>query len=204
MKPAAKDTTQTIADPWLVELLVRLAMFLVLGGSVWLIWWSVDRLTLVNRQLNQKSSAVAAIADEVQILDRKLDPIQFARTEERFKAANQAIFAGPDECAGWSKEIPEQALNLGLEATLQPGQVQPHVRADFKLSLLSNTIDLHPAVGSQWTNFPYQRLLDFTGVLQKPGRRIDLLELVVIGGSNSVRQAKAVVQLWSQEGKPSP
>jgi hypothetical protein len=36
--------------------------------------------------------------------------------------------------------------------------------------------------------------------LQKPNRRIDLLELVVLGGSNSVQQAKAVVQLWSQEG----
>ena len=204
MKPAAKDALQTIPDPFLRTLLVRLVMLLVLAGSVWLVWWSVNRLILVNRQLKQKTSAVLAVADEVQKLERLSEPDEAARMEARFIAATNSLFAGPGECAGWLKELPEQTLALGLEATLQPGQAQPHSRAEQKLALLSTTIDLHPAVGTLWTNFPYQRLVNFTGVLGKPKQRIDLLELEVLGSSNSVRQAKAVVQLWTQEAKPSP
>ena len=202
MKPPPKPSPPAVPDRFLRTLLVRLAMLLVLAGSVWLVWSSVNRLTLVNRQLKQKTSAVSVLADEVQKLERKSDPAEVAQTEARFEEAKKALFAGPVECAQWQKELEEKTLALGLEASIQPSQPRPHPRTEHKLSLLSTTVDLQPPLSSAITNFPYQRLVNFTRILQKPKQRIDLLDLVVLGNSNSIRHATAVLQLWSQEGKP--
>ena len=91
---------------------------------------------------------------------------------------------------------------MDLATIFLPGQTQPHPRTEHKLFLCPTTIELRPAPVSQSTNSSYQRLMNFTGLLQQTRRRVDLLELFVVGNSNSVRQVKALVQLWSEEGKP--
>jgi hypothetical protein len=98
--------------------LVRLGMLLILVFSAWLVWGSVSRLTLANRQLRQKSSKVAALADEVQRLERKMDAAEIARLEERFKEASDLLFVGPAECVALEKCLREHAAALGLDARI--------------------------------------------------------------------------------------
>jgi hypothetical protein len=202
MTPPPPPVPEKIADPFLRTLLLRLLMLLLLAGSACLVWWSVERLTLTNQQLRQKSSAVSYLADAVQQLERRSDPAEAARIDARFQKATNLLFAGLQECVGWEESVREQAIALRLDATVQQGPARPYTNAALKLSLVPETIQIEPGLDTVSTNTPYQRVLSFTGTLWKPGRRLDLVELVVIGGPNSVRQAKAVVQLWSQEGKP--
>src|SRR5262249_47034541 len=144
MKPLAKDPRQMMADPLVRTLLVRLAMLLVLCASIWLVWRSVNRLSLANRQLKQKSSAVSALAEEGQHLERKWDAEELAGTEARFKDAKESLFAGSEECVAWLKDLPEKTLALGLEPTLEPVQRSSDARTKPKLSLVSMTIELQP------------------------------------------------------------
>jgi outer membrane murein-binding lipoprotein Lpp len=182
--------------------LVRLGMLLILVFSAWLVWGSVSRLTLANRKLRQKSSKVAALADEVQRLERKMDAAEIARLEERFKEASDLLFVGPEECVALEKSLREQAAALGLDARILQGPTRSVTNGERKVLIFPMTIAVEPAPDQPLTNSPYQRVLGFTRMLQPPRRRVDLLELIVSGGSNSVRRAQAAVQLWSQEAKP--
>jgi outer membrane murein-binding lipoprotein Lpp len=182
--------------------LVRLGMLLILVFSAWLVWGSVSRLTLANRQLRQKSSQVAALADEVQQLERKMDAAEIARLEERFKEASDLLFVGPEECIALEKSLRDQAAALELDARILRGPTRSVTNGEHKVLIFPMTIAVEPAPDHLSTNSPYQRVLGFTRMLQTPRQRVDLLELMVSGDSNSVRRAQVAVQLWSQEAKP--
>ena len=194
--------SQKIQDPFWRASLVRLVLLLVLAVSAWLVWGSVGRLTLADRELKQKSSSVAALADEVQQLERKVDASEIARADGRFQEAKELLFTGPEEYAKWENDLREQATALQLDATYQRGASRTQTNGGQEILIIPVTIDLAPALDASATNSPYRRLLSFTRIVQKPNRRVDLLELVVAGDSNSVRQAKATVHIWSQEAKP--
>jgi len=183
-------------------LLVRLAMLLVLAGSVWLAWWSVDRFLVMQRLQREKDSERAGVVDEVQRLELKWDAGDAERAEARFKEAGELLFAGPEERAGWQKEIQREGLLQAFATTVQLGPARPHAATEHKLSTLRATLDLQAAPAARSAKSPYARLLGFAEILEKGERRVDLVELSVLGNSNSVRQASAVLQLWSQEGKP--
>jgi hypothetical protein len=78
-------------------------MLLVLAGSAWLIWSSVNRLTLANRQLRQKTSTVSALADEVQRLEARHNRRTSNRSTRAFEEAKKLLFSGPAEYAVWKK-----------------------------------------------------------------------------------------------------
>lgn len=200
MKP--EKTHPTSGTSFLRTLLVRLVMLLVLAGSVGLVWWSVNRLVLMNRQLKEVSMTMSALGFEVQQLEQGLNPIAVARSEDRYKEAQKSISGGPEESDSWLNILQEEALALSLLGTVELGKIQPLPRANLKLSFIPATIELRPLMESPQTSIPYQRMLNFTGILKKPNRRIDLLDFHVLGNSNSVHHATAVVQLWSPEGKP--
>ncbi len=203
MKQAAKESLEAGPSPGQRTMLVRLAMLLVFASSTSLAWWSVNhRLLPVLLEGQRKASAVSALSDEVQQLERKWDPAEVERTEVRFKEARASLFPGQQDCIAWLGAVREEALAMDLAATFQPGQTQPHPRTEQKLSLLYTTFDLQPASGSASSSSPYQRVMNFTALLQQTKRRVDLLELSVVGNFNSVRQTKAVVQLWAEEYKP--
>lgn len=200
MKP--RKTHPTRDTSFLRTLLVRLVMLLVLAGSVGLVWWSVNRLVLINRQLKEVAMAMSTLDFEVQQLEQDLKPIEVARVENRYKEAQQSLSGGPEENDSWVNILQEDALAVSLLGKVELGSSQSLPRADLKLSFTPATIEISPLMESPQTSIPYQRVLNFTGILQKPDRRIDLLDFRVLGNSNSVRHATAVVQLWSPEGKP--
>jgi hypothetical protein len=99
-------------------------MLLVLVGSASLIWWSVNRLTLANRQLRQKTSTVSALADEVQRLERASQPPDVALLDSRVEQAKKLLFAGPADYAAWEKDLREQALPYSSTRCIgKPGSV---------------------------------------------------------------------------------
>jgi len=200
MKAPQMGSLQTVSSPFLRTLLVRVTMLVLFAASVALVWCSVSlRLLPVIEEGKQKAAEVSTLANEVQKLEANWDLIEAERTEAHYWASKALLFYGLDECTNWQKEFQAQAVALGFEENLQQGEAKPHPRSAHKLSLVPAEIDLQSMLDSPATNSPYKRLMNLTGILPKTKQRIDLVELVVVGNSNSVDKAKAVVQFWSQE-----
>jgi hypothetical protein len=171
-------------------------MLLVLAGSVWLVWSSFQRLVRVVRQSQQKTTELSALGNEVDRLKQKRDRAEIERIEARFLEAQAAVFKGLEDYAGWEKALRVQTRALDFDAMITPGRSQPE--SDVNLSVRSATVELRPAVGNATTNSPYERLLEFAGRLEKTKQRVDLVDLSVLGNFNSVQQARAVLEVWSQ------
>jgi hypothetical protein len=182
--------------------LVRLALLLLCAGSCWLLYWSfASRLQPVNREHQQKTIEMSRLADEVEQMRLKLDRNERNQIEARYKSAQQFLFANPKDLSEWEDQVKIQGGSMRLDVMCQLGEFEPHPRAREKLGLIKAQLGIQPAYIPGATNSPFRQLLSFTQNMAKSSKRFDLLELSVEGDTNSVKQALAVVQLWSEEGK---
>lgn len=187
-------------NPWTT----RVVMSLVLLFSIGLIWWSVNkRLLPVVHEAQKKTQEVSALANEVQQLELKWTPADISKTEKQFKDSKKSLLSGDAGRMNLNREIQQQARALSFNVDIQPGNTEPLPTAGYKLALMLTTIDVYPSAVSSLTNTPYARLLNFTKMLSELESRTDFLELSVTSDTNSVHQATAVVQLWS-EGDEAP
>ena len=198
MKPVAETTLPPIPASFVRTLLVRVAMLLVFAGSVWLVWWSLQRLTLVLRQSQQKASEVSALGNEVQRLQGMRSREEIESIEARYQEAQAAVFSGPEDYAAWEQALRVQTRALNFEALITPGRPYLETNVNPNLSLRHATVDLRPILGDEAGSSPYERLLTFAGTLEKTRHRVDVVELSVLGDFNSVHQARAVLEAWSR------
>jgi hypothetical protein len=194
MKPATPPPLPAIPAPFLRTLLLRLLMLLVLAGSVWLVWKTFQRMSLVIRKSKEKTSEVSALGNDVQRLEQRWDRDEIERIEARFQEAQAAVFSGADAYAGWTNALREQTHALNFDATITSGRTQ--LDTNLNPSVRLATVELRPVLGNGATNSSYERLLSFAGTLEKNKQRVDLIELSVLGNFNSVHQATAVLEVW--------
>ena len=90
---------------------------------------------------------------------------------------------------------------MGFNASVRLGPLRPHPQAEHKLFVQQLTLDLAAVPFGRSTNSPYHRLLGFAKNLENTKRRVDVVDLSVVGSSNSVQHARAVLELWEvQQG----
>jgi hypothetical protein len=199
---APKESLPPIPRSVVHNTLVRVLMLLVFGFSVWLAWRSVDRLPPVQRSLQTKDSERARLANDVQQLEMQWNAGEAERTEERFKEAGELLFAGPEERDRWQQEIKRHGVAMGFDAIVRLDNTQPPPQTEHKLSVQRLTLDLAAVPFGRSTNSPYQRLLGFARTLENAKRRVDVIELSVVGASNSIHHARAVLELWARQEEP--
>jgi hypothetical protein len=174
------------------------------AGSCWLLYWSfVSRLQPVSRELQKKTSEMSHLADDVEQMRFKLDRKEVAQTRARYQAAQQFLFAGPGDLNAWEEEVKIQAGSMRLEAICQLGEAEPHPQARAKLGLIKAQLGIRPAYIPGATNSTVPAVAELHAKHDETAKRFDLLELSVEGDTNSVKQALAVVQLWSDERESS-
>ncbi len=180
----------------------RLGMATVLVLAVGLALWSFFlRLRPVIREFQEKTTLMTDLGNEVQQLQLNWDTLDANRTDEKFVAARKQLFAGPADTERWQTDVKNQTLGLAWETRIQMGAARPLPQTNQQLAVLPATLSLQPSAAARQTNSPYNRLLLFLRDLARADKRIDLVELSANGSSNSVEQARAVVHLWSYEGK---
>jgi hypothetical protein len=182
--------------------IIRVAVIAALVGSILLPVWSWKRLQPVSRQRTAAAAQQMRLNNEVDVLERRWDPAEAERVEEELRQVLQRLFAGPEEIMDWQTELDRQTRQHDIDVTSRLGMTEFRSREGHKLAVRPATIELAPAAAVRSTNSSYQRLLGFTRTLANMNRRIDLVELSVTGRSNSVEQARAIVQLWSREERP--
>lgn len=190
---------QTILGSVLWTAIVRGLILLVLASSVGLAWFGLDRVLALERSLRDKDSEGAALANDIQQLEKFFDGDEAKRTEARFKEAESRLFAGQEERDGWRKSIKDRGTALAFQTSVQVGEARAPATAQPDLTLQQATVILQPLPASRSGLSSNERLLGFLKTMLSGSRRVDMVGLSVAGGPNSVRSAKLMLELWSLE-----
>jgi hypothetical protein len=179
--------------------LMRLGIVLVCASSLWLVYWSlILRLQPVNREFKDKTIELSRLADEVEQLKLKWKAADVEQVRERFNAARDYLFDGAEDLESWQGELRSQGILMTFDAAVKFGEKQPYPKAGGKLAYIPADIELRPVEVIGMTNSPYKRLLALMQTLARSPKRFDVVELVAEGNSNSVREARAVLQLLAE------
>ncbi len=180
----------------------RFGLLFVFGGSLGLLWWSVDRLPSLEKQFQEHTTRVSQLENEVEQLAMDWDALEAEKIAGQFKQAQEQLFVLPQELTVWQDEMQRQPNLFGLQVGTRLDPAQPMAVANKTLSLLPVTLEVQPLADDESTNAPYKRLLDFAQALTRQSKRVDLLEINVKGNSNSISQARVAVQLWAEDKTP--
>ena len=196
-KPPPLRAPRTAGSIWTV----RIGLFAGVAVALALLYWSVFiRLLPVSAEHNARSREMTRVSDELESLRMRMTPDQIEAIKARYAQAQQALFDPAQELSAWQTQVSEQASAGTYEAKVNFGTPQP-AGAIEGISAIPAEVTLQPTVIIGGTATPYARLLKFTESLATSPKRLDLLELSVTGNSNSVSQARAVVQLLAGEKK---
>ena len=195
-------TPPPLPRPVVRGVVIRVAVIAALAGSILLPVWSWKRLQPVSRQRAAAAAQQMRLNNEADGLERRWDPAEAERVQAQLKQVEERLFASSEEHMGWQTELDRQTRQHDIDVISRLGTTELRSRHGHTLAVRPATIELTPAADARSTNSSYQRLLGFTRTLGNMNRRIDLVELSVTGRSNSVEQARAIVQLWSREAQP--
>ena len=194
-KLTAAGAPRSLLQIWVV----RFVMILICVGSIGLVYWSLFlRLQPVSRLHQETFIRMSQLSDEVEQLRLRWTPEEISQTQARFRAARRLLFAGRAELQEWEKETARQSASMMIETVFEIGQPEPHPLAGLNLASVRADLHIWPAVPVGVTNAPYKQVLGFIHTVANSPKRLDLLELSVVGDSNSVAQARARLQFLGE------
>lgn len=198
--PFPGKSTVSVAQPrkasrW--EIVFRVVIVGALFVSIGLAWWTLTRQLMPLQQQSQSlSMTVSHAADEVDALQRKWSQSDVEQIRARYKELRTQLFADPEALHAWLARLDEAAGPLVLDLKVDLGKPTARVTSEVQVSVIpaSVSVEVHPMPGG--TESPYQRLLRFGQQLGIEGKRADLAELNVTGGTSSITRALLVFSLW--------
>lgn len=183
----------------LLRWLERAALLIGVGGSLWLIWWSVNRLRVVQTRSAAVSQQVSRISTEIDLMQADWPSAKTQEVALRFTQAREQLFQDADALSAWRDSLQREAVPLALEVEIGFHGTRLAPVGDQGFTLMQARVDLAPAADIPSTRPPYQRVLDLGHQLVTQTQRLDLVELEVHGGTRSISQATAVVELWAMD-----
>lgn len=205
MKPpvASKEAAQQRRILWAIA--QRLGLLLAIGVSLLTAWWSVNRLIEAQRQTAALDQQVARLNSDIERMHATWSATRIAEVDARFSQAQENLFDGAEALNAWQNDILEASIPLALDTVIQFKETRPASIGAQDLTVMSADVDLAPAPGVASDRTSYRRILHLAQRLTSQPRRLDLVELAVQGGSNSVRHASARLELWAVDQEtPQP
>lgn len=185
---------------WVLRVLVG---GLLIGSAV-LVQDSYRRLLPVQREARETAALVSRLSAEVALMETRHSPEQTEEVAREYARAQGLLFSTPEALKDWFQQVREQMVPLALDATADFGRPSTTNAAHYALAIVPATLALsiQPAPGIGAVRTPYERTLRFLTQLGLQEKRVDLVELQVSGGTNSVSRAVATLQLWAGEDRP--
>jgi hypothetical protein len=180
-------------------------MAVFLGGAGFLALWSYQRLVPVQRQAREAASLASRLSGEIAVMEGRYSAEEIAELMQSYDRAKGLLFSTPGALKEWFQQVQLQMVPLALDATADFGRAAITNSASHKLAVVPATLSLNiqPASQVEAVRSPYERVLRFLDELGRQEKRMDLVELQVTGGSNSISRAVAMLQLWAgEEAKP--
>ncbi len=183
----------------LLFLLTRISVVLVVGISLFLVWWSLNRVRRLQKESAALTQQTSRLSTEIELMTARLSP---DRTQAVYLQASRALgdlFDGGDALAGWRDSIRESAVPLALEAEVVFRGTRTNTVGDHMLTLVDAGVELAPVTEVAATRPTYHRILDFAQRVATQTQRVDILSLQVEGNLQSVTRASADIELWATE-----
>jgi hypothetical protein len=187
-----------------LKVLQRVAAVAVIGGALWMAWWSVNRLALLQKKSADLTQNASRLAVETELMLAQQTPEKAESVNLRFDGTRRVLFDSGDAIGEWREQLQEAAVPLALDTAVQFQGIRSNTIGDQSLTLIQAVVNVTPARGVPPARPMYQRVLDFTHQLATQPRRVDILELRVEGGTNSVGEASATVELWATDSPAAP
>lgn len=183
------------------DLLLRGLLMVSVIGSLALVWWSLQRLAPLQQRTRVLSTTIARLSSEVDQMEGKWTQPQVEQLIQKFSQVQGHLIVGQTGLEGWLQNLKQQVLSMALDVKADFGKAGPQEAGSQKLAVIPTTVsvEVKPASGIESVQTPYQRVLQLSQRLTAQERRADLVELSVVGGTNSVSRAVAVVNLWAGE-----
>jgi hypothetical protein len=172
----------------------------LLAGSAGLLLWTYWQLVPAQQRLREASSRLSRLSSEIAVMEGRYTPADLEQLAAEYRDAIQLLFSTPESLAEWLQEIHAHALPLALETTPEfsrlpsPATGPTNVASAYEPATLSLVVQ--PKQQVEGVRPAYERLLRFLGELGRQSKRVDLVELQVHGGSNSVSHAVATLKFW--------
>jgi len=184
------------------EVIFRVIVFVVILASIAFAWWAYSqRLVPLQRQSRELTSANSALSTEVDKIDRKWSKEDAELIRARYKEVYGALFEDEVALQGWLNRLKKSAIPLSLDVKVDFGKNLSQLSGDDKLAIIPTSVMLQVQPGLYGKESAYQRLLRFCQQLATEGKRSDLAELTVTGGTSSITNAVLTFNLWAGEEK---
>jgi hypothetical protein len=185
----------------------RFFMLLVVAGTLTLQWWTWFRRYPLIAQKQQEVQQVHQLDGEVQRLAGAWSEDNAAQTEAELKRAREHLFSGDIGTPACLDQLqqPTRAPNLAINVKLGSGR--PHPQSSDTLMIVPTSWEVTvPKVGPPNVGTPTVSMQgDLLKLLQElttnQPKRMDLVELSVLGDGSNMTQAKIGFRLWFRTEK---
>lgn len=182
--------------------MIRAAMGLPLLVSAAVAFWCYQRLVPVQREAREAASQINRLSTEIGLMEGRLSAEELAKLAADYQRAQGLLFSTPETLKHWLTQLRLDMVPLALDAAAELGRPAITSSSNLAVAVVPATLSLtlQPSRDVEGTRTPYERVLRFLDSLAREEKRVDVVELHVTGGSNSVNRVVAALQLWAGEG----
>jgi hypothetical protein len=187
------------------ELALRVSLVALNFGAIAFFWWSLQTVLLpLQNQASDANLAVTRLISEVDRMERVLAEGDGAQVRSKFSDIRSWMFVGRSAVDAWLAGLKEEVLPLALDVEFdfsRSDTVQPSTATNTPILINPARVSLRiqPATGIEALASTFQRTLQLSQQLAGLEKRVDLVELTAVGGSNSVATTVVVMDLWTGE-----
>lgn len=174
---------------------VVLGVFL---ASLWLLWWSGQRILPLDHQVTLINKQVIGLVGQIDRIEQRWKKEDMDSINERYQVVAQQLFTNRSDYSTWEAELRQQAMLLALEPELKLGVSEEFKVGSDSLFAIPVVLTVRPLAGAN-LDTPYKRVTRWVDRVALGGKRADMVQLGVSGNSNSVAQAVLVVNLWARQ-----
>jgi hypothetical protein len=184
----------------------RFFTLLVVAGTLTLEWWTWFKRYPLIAQKQQEVQRVLQLEGEVQRLAGAWSEDDATRTQAKLDQARAHLFTGDTAAASCFDQLnqPSRAPTLAINVKLQSGQPHPH--SSDTLTIVPTVWEVttpvvrtpvgNPIVGAPAVSMQGGLLKLLQDLTANQPKRMDLVELSVLGDGHNMTSAKVGFRLW--------
>lgn len=185
------------------SLIERVVLISVILGSFWSIYWSINRLRLLQAQSRGLNQKVAKLTADIDLMKSRWTDARARSVLERHASLPETLFPGAAAVSAWLDDLQKSAVPLALDTQVRLGEVITLTNSLGTVSRVRVSVDLRPASTTPAASPLYHRMLQWTRLVTGQARRVDLLGFSVLGANATGGTATAALELWTRETPPS-
>jgi hypothetical protein len=182
--------------------LFRAITLVAVLGSAAVIWWSLAMVLFPRlKQSRELISTVSRLSTEVDDLEHQWTTAGAEQVSNQLSQADSELFEGRAGLEAWLANFKGQVAPLALDVRADLGLAIPQTAGGRALNVIPVTVsvEVKPTPPELAIRSPYQRILRLSQRLTGEGKRADLMELMVAGGTNSIGRTVLVLNCWTEE-----